>query len=388
MRTSTERILTTHAGSLPRPKELLDLIWRRDAGETIDDAAFDAHVREAVAAAVKRQLEAGIDIVSDGEMGKINFLAYTGDRLTGFEGRVGYGFGQGKCPPPEDLVDFPSYLEVFAATMGDNFRLRRCTGEVRYTGYDLVKKDIENFDAALKPRAPVEAFLNASGPGNLTLEQANEHYESYEAYVWALAEAMREEYEAIVNAGLLLQVDCPDFALGRHLNIQKTFTDDNEFLKHAEMCMEATNHALRNVPAESIRFHICWGNYEGPHHLDIALDKIIGLAFEAKPMAISFEAANPRHGHEWKVFREVKLPKDKILLPGVIDVCTNYIEHPELVADRICQFADIVGREQVIAGTDCGFATVAGPVRVDPDICYAKLATLSEGAAIASTRLW
>jgi 5-methyltetrahydropteroyltriglutamate--homocysteine methyltransferase len=388
MRTSAERILTTHVGSLPRPKELLDLIWRRDAGEAIADAVFDAQVREAVAAAVERQLEAGIDIVSDGEMGKINFLAYTGDRLTGFEGRVRYGFGQGECPPPGDLLDFPSYLEAFASVMGDSFRLRRCTGAVRYTGHHLVRKDLENFGAALERTPPVEAFLNASGPGTLTLEQANEYYPTVEAYVWALAEAMREEYEAIVDAGYLLQIDCPDLALGRHLNIQRPFTDDDDFLKHAEMCMEATNHALRNVPAESSRLHICWGNYEGPHHLDVPLAKIIGMVLKAKPMAISLEAANPRHGHEWKVFREVKVPRDKVLLPGVIDVRTNYIEHPELVADRICQFADMVGRERVIASTDCGFATVAAPGRVDPDISYAKLTALAQGAAIASTRLW
>ena len=387
MKISKDRTLCTHVGSLPKPKELLDLILRRDAGERVDHAIIDRCVRDAVAQAVQRQTSAGIDIVGNGEMSKITYIAYTWDRLTGFGDRILYGAPEDDCPPPRDLLDYPNYLQPFIPAARTGFPIRRCTDEIRYTGHHLIEKDFADLGAALAGKSPVEAFVNAASPGVVAVQQPNEHYETYEAYLGALGEAMREEYEAIVEAGYVLQIDGPEFALGRHINM-KTFADDAEFLRYAEMCMEALNHALRNVPAESLRLHVCWGNYEGPHHHDIALRKIINLVIKAKPMGISFEAANPRHAHEWKVFQEVKLPEDKILLPGVIDSCTNYIEHPELVADRICQFTGIVGRERVIASTDCGFATYAGPTRVDPDICYAKLASLAQGAALASDRLW
>jgi 5-methyltetrahydropteroyltriglutamate--homocysteine methyltransferase len=387
VRTSTDRILTTHTGSLPRPVPLVDLIFRRDRGEAVEDGAFQRAVREAVAAAVERQVAAGIDVVSDGEMRKINYVAFTGEHLTGFEGEVVFGAGRDDCPPPRDLVDFPGYLARFASSTNPIFRLRRCTGEIRYVGAPFVKTDLDNLKSATAGHPVTEAFLNSTSPGNITLEQPNEYYPSYEKYVWALAAAMQPEYEAIAAGGVLLQIDSPEFAMGRHLNL-KRFRDDAEFLKDAEMRMDALNHALQKVPPEQIRLHVCWGNWEGPHHHDIDLRKIIATVLRCRAQGLSFEAANPRHGHEWKVFREAKVPEDKVLLPGVIDVHTNCIEHPELVADRIVQFADLVGRERVIASTDCGFGTFAGQPLVDPDIAYAKLAALAEGAALATQRLW
>ena len=380
MKLSTQRILTTHVGSLPRPPSLSDLLLRREFGEAIDPEVFDGEVRAAVAEAVRRQLEAGIDIISDGEMSKIGYATYIKDRCTGFA-------GDSPRNPPADLERFPAFLQR-SAEQGQAPRILRpvCTGEIAIKDRSALESDINNFREAIDGHPVVEGFLNAASPGVIAAFLPNEHYPSEHAYLEALARVMREEYEAIHAAGYVVQIDCPDLAMARHTQYKDL--SDHEFVRHAEQHVEVLNHALERVPAESARLHICWGNYDGPHDCDIALSKIAKVLCKVKPQVISFEAANPRHAHEWRVWSEVKLPQDKVLMPGVIDTTSNFIEHPEYVAERICRFADIVGRERVLAGTDCGFGTFAKYGRVDPDIAYAKLKTLAEGAAIASTRLW
>ena len=382
MKLSTDRILTTHVGSLPRPKAVADLLVKKDQDQPYDHAELDRGVRQAVADIVARQVATGIDVVSDGETSKIGYATYIKDRLTGFG-------GENFVPKAQrDLADYPEFRQRMIQFTGPQvFRRLCCTGDVTLRDHDAVRQDVANFKAAIDASKPVDAFMPAASPGVVSAFQPNRHYPSHAAYIGAVADAMKEEYEAIAGSGIVVQLDSPDLAMARHTGFQDL--TEAEFLKQAEQQIEALNHALENVPASSARLHLCWGNYEGPHHFDIPLQKILPIVLKAKPQAISFEAANPRHAHEWTVWRDTKLPDDKVLIPGVVDTCTNYIEHPELVAQRICQFAGIVGRERVLAGTDCGFATFVGHTgRVDPEIAFQKLASLVEGAKLASDRLW
>ncbi len=380
MKTSQERILTTHVGSLPRSEAVAQGVFARDRGELEDAQALQAVIAAAVKEVVRRQVEAGVDVVSDGEMSKISYATYIKDRLTGFA-------GDSPRTPPKDLEDFPRFLERQAQTKGTpSYKRPRCVGPIEVKDRGPLKEDLANFHAAGAAGQPVEGFLNAAAPGVIALFQPNDYYPDHANYLEALAEAMRVEYEAIVEAGWLLQLDSPDLGLGRHT----LFKDkgDAEYLKLANLHVEALNHALRNIPAARMRLHVCWGNYEGPHHHDAPMDLVLPVALRAKPQALLFESANPRHAHEWEAFKQAQIPDDKILAPGVIDSTTNFIEHPRLVAERILRFANIVGRERVIAGTDCGFSTFAGFGVVDEDIVYAKLAALAEGAGLASERLW
>ena len=380
MKFSSERILTTHVGSLPRPDALADLLASREAGESIDDAQFSREASAAVHNIVRQQVALGVDVVSDGEMAKIGYSTYITDRCTGFS-------GDSPRRSPADLARFPAYMARQAKTNeAPSIARPICTEAITIKNREPLKTDIANFTAALDGAGTTDAFMNASSPGVISAFLPNEYYPSEQAYLEALGAVMREEYEAIVDAGFVLQVDCPDVAMARHTQY-KDLSDD-QFVAQAGRQVEVLNSALANVPAESVRMHICWGNYEGPHDFDIPLHKIANVLCRAKPQAFSFEAANPRHAHEWPVWGEIDLPDDKILIPGVIDTCTNYIEHPDLVAERICRFADTVGRERVMAGTDCGFSTFARYGHVLPDIAYEKLKALAAGAAIASKRLW
>ncbi|MGH7053399.1 MAG: cobalamin-independent methionine synthase II family protein [Stellaceae bacterium] len=380
MQTSRERILTTHVGSLPRPPELRALLVQKDRSQPYDQAALLRLTREAVAGIVRRQAAAGLDIVNDGEMSKPGYSTYVADRLSGFGGHV-------PAKPRLDTRDHPNFLAAYERMTGTNVARRAaCTGPVAVKDREPLAQDLANLKAALAGVTVAEGFMTAASPGLVPVFQVNQHYPTHEAYVEAVAAAMQEEYEAIANAGLVLQLDAPDLAMAHHTSFQDL--SETDFLKRAASHIEILNHALRNVPAEQSRIHICWGNYEGPHDHDIPFAKVAPILVKAKPMGLVVEAANPRHAHEWTVWQEVKLPDDKILVPGVIDTSTNYVEHPELVAERICRFADIIGRERVIAGTDCGFGTFAGYGKLDPDISFKKLAALSEGAAIASKRLW
>jgi len=382
MKRSTERILTTHTGSLPRPDDLIALVRQKEAGELGDSAALEARVRSAVAETVRRQLEAGIDIVNDGEMSKPSYSTYVKDRLSGFEGSE-------KSAPlfAADLTDFRDFTKRGGRESGVGVLKRpACTGPIAYRDKDAVRKDAENLKAALAGANPAEAFITAASPGVVTFFLSNKHYPSHEAYIRAIAEAMKTEYEAICAAGFILQVDCPDLAMSRHIQFKDLSLA--EFRKTIAMHIEALNHALSNVPPDRARIHLCWGNYEGPHHHDVALREIIDIIFTTRAMGISYEASNPRHEHEWAVFKDVKLPDGKLLIPGVVDSVTNFIEHPELVAQRICNLANVVGRENVIAGSDCGFGTIAGTSRVDGAIAWAKLKAMAEGARLASKQLW
>jgi 5-methyltetrahydropteroyltriglutamate--homocysteine methyltransferase len=380
MKTSSERILTTHVGSLPRPDDAVALLLRKDRGEAHDQAEFDRVMRRAVADIVKRQVEIGLDVVSDGETSKIGYATYIKDRFNGFGGDF--------TPKPHlDLADHPEFRKRMTAFLGSQtFRRLTCIAPVSIKDRNAAKFDVENFRSALASSSATEGFLNAASPGVVSSFQPNRYYPSHEAYIEALVAVLQPEYEAIANAGLLLQIDCPDVAMSRHTGFQDL--SEADFLKRAAFDIEALNHALVNVPANQVRVHVCWGNYEGPHDHDIALEKILPIVLRAKAQAISFEAANPRHEHEWVVWRDAKLPDDKILIPGVLDSSSNYVEHPELVAQRIERFADAVGRERVIAGTDCGFGTFAAYSKVDPAIAFKKLRALAQGAAIASKRLW
>ena len=380
MKHSADRILTTHVGSLPRPKKVAELIFAKEREEDYDSSEFDETIAIAVKDTVARQVEVGIDIVSDGEMSKISYATYIKERISGFE-------GDSPRDPPKDLQEFPSFLEKQAQSGGTpSYKRPKCTGEIRPTNPDPLATDLKNFRDALEMVDVEEAFMNSASPGVIALFQPNEYYASHDDYLEGLAEAMRVEYEGIVEAGYLLQLDSPDLGLGRHM----LFADksDEDYQRLAGHHVEVLNHALRNIPADRVRMHVCWGNYEGPHHYDAPMSMVLPIALQAKIGALLFEASNPRHAHEWTTFRDADLPDDLILMPGVIDSTTNFVEHPELVAERICRFADIVGRERVIAGSDCGFATFAGFGAVDGEIAYAKLATMVEGARIASERLW
>ncbi len=383
MKRSTDRILTTHVGSLPRSDAVCDVLLKKERGEGHDPEAFDRVVRDAVAETVARQAGIGLDIVTDGEMSKITYATYIKDRVRGFGGDF--------TPKPHlDMAEHPDYREIYARMRGPQlFRRTCCIGEIAPKDDDSLAKDLDNFAAALAAADVAEGFLNAASPGVVASFQPNRHYPSHEAYIEAVAAVMQPEYEAIVGAGFLLQVDCPDLAMSRHTGFQDL--TEQEFLARAALHVEVLNHALANVPADRVRMHLCWGNYEGPHTRDIPLAKILDIVLGVKAGAISFEAANPRHEHEWAVWRDAALAGrlgDKVLMPGVLDTCTNYVEHPELVAQRIARFAEAVGRESVIASTDCGFGTFAGTAMVAPSIAWAKLGALVEGARIASGALW
>src|SRR5215831_6066888 len=380
MQRSTDRILTTHVGSLPRNQSVVDLLFKREQKESYDPPEFDRVMGKAVAAIVRRQVEIGIDVVSDGETSKIGYATYIKDRLSGFD-------GDSPRQIALDLKDYPDFRSRMAVFAGrQTFKRQSCVGKIEYAGQQDLEKDLSRFAAALQKYPAAEGFLNAASPGVVSAFQPNRFYATHEAYVEAIGEAMRFEYEAIVNSGFVLQLDCPDLAMARHTGFQDL--TEAEFLKRAEHQVEVLNHALRNIPSQSLRMHVCWGNYEGPHDHDIALEKVIGIILKAKPAAIQFEASNPRHAHEWIVWKNVRIPEDKILIPGLLTSTSNYVEHPELVSQRICQFAEIVGRERVIAGTDCGFGTFAGIGKMDAEISFKKLKALVEGAELASKRLW
>ena len=372
------KISTSHVGSLPRGQDVVDFIFAREHGKDYDTGAFDACMTAAVSETVRKQVEAGVDIVSDGETSKISYATYVKDRYTGFD-------GDSPRNAPADLKQFPSFLKRLADDGGTpQYARPMCVGEVKSKGQGELQKDIANLQAGMAQHGVERGFMNAASPGVISLFLQNDHYPTRDAYLAALADAMKEEYETIVAAGLDLQLDCPDLALSRHM----LFNDlsDEEFLKIAASHVEALNHALQDVPAEKVRVHICWGNYEGPHVCDIPMSKMFDTLMSTKSRYVLFETSNPRHGHEWAVFRDRKadIPEDKVLVPGVVDTTTNFVEHPELVAQRISRFVDIVGADRVIAGSDCGFGTFAGFGAVDPDIAYAKLNALSEGAKIAS----
>ena len=367
-------IKTTHVGSLPRTQEVVDFIFAREHGKDYVEAEFDACMTAAVSETVRKQQQAGIDIVSDGETSKISYATYVKDRYTGFD-------GDSPRNAPADLKMFPSFLQRLANDGGTpQYARPMCVGEVRSKGQGELRKDISNLTAAMAEQGVERGFMNAASPGVISLFLQNDFYPTRDAYLAALADVMKEEYETIVASGLDLQLDCPDLALSRHM----LFADlsDEEFLKVAASHVEALNHALADVPAEKVRIHICWGNYEGPHVCDIPMSKMFDTLMATKSRYVLFETSNPRHGHEWAVFRDRKadIPDDKVLVPGVVDTTTNFVEHPDLVAERIARFVDIVGADRVIAGSDCGFGTFAGFGAVDPDIAYAKLAALAEGA--------
>jgi 5-methyltetrahydropteroyltriglutamate--homocysteine methyltransferase len=380
-------MLTTHTGSLPRPARLVELMVARESGQPVDPSALEAEIRAAVDASVAHQVEVGVDVVNDGEMSKIGYSTYVKERLTGFGGNQ--TMAQGSTIGPTDLFEYPNFARRI---MGDRaiseLKLPACTGPIEVADREAVKRDIRHLQAAVAAagQQPADVFMTAASPGVIALFLANEYYPSREAYLEAIARAMREEYNAIAQAGLVLQVDCPDLAMGRHIQFGQASLE--EFRRNAALNVEALNVAVADIPPDQLRMHLCWGNYEGPHHRDVPLRDIIDIVLSARPSAISLEACNPRHAHEWQVFEDVKLPEDKVLIPGVIDSTNNYIEHPDLVAQRIERYAQVVGRERVMAGTDCGFGTFAGLATVDPDIAWAKFRSMAEGARRASEHLW
>jgi 5-methyltetrahydropteroyltriglutamate--homocysteine methyltransferase len=380
MKRSVDRILTTHTGSLPRPPDLIRTMFAREEGVPVDGPALAARIRAAVAEVVRRQVDAGIAVVNDGEVSKPSYATYVKDRLSGFD-------GTSQALQYRDLVDFP---EMAKRVFGDPGRSRRktpaCTGPIGVRDPAAAQADVDNLKAATAAVTVDDVFVSAASPGVISLFFRDDHYGSHEAYLFAIADAMRHEYETVARGGFILQLDCPDLAMGRH--IQFAGLGLEEFRKMARLHIAALDHAVARIPPEQLRMHLCWGNYEGPHHYDVPLADLLDLVFAARPQAVSFEAANPRHAHEWKVFERVKLPPGKIIIPGVLDSTTNFIEHPELVAERITRYARLVGRENVIAGTDCGFGTWVGQAAVDPDIAWAKLASLAEGARLASRELW
>ncbi len=381
MKKSTQRILTTHTGSLPRPADLLQLLAAREQGDLQESSLLESRVSSAVAEVVQRQIEAGLDVINDGEQGKMVYATYAKDRLNGFEGESAFVFDMA------DLREFPEYAQrLFKDIDMSLMKLPSCNGPISWKNRGAVQRDIQNLQAAVSQARAEEVFMSAASPGVIALFLRNEYYPTHEAYVQALAEAMKEEYETIHRAGFLLQLDCPDLAMGRHIRYGDLPLE--EFLKIAESNVEAINQATRGIPPDRMRMHVCWGNNEGPHHHDVPLRDIIGILFKARPAGISVEACNPRHGHEWELFEEVDLPDGKVLIPGVIDSTTNFIEHPRLVAQRIRRYADLIGRENVIAGTDCGFATAAYYTPVDPRIAWAKLRAMVEGARLATEELW
>jgi 5-methyltetrahydropteroyltriglutamate--homocysteine methyltransferase len=380
MGAGADRILTTHVGSLPRSEAVTEVLFARERGEARDGGRDAAVIAAAVAEAVRRQVDLGIDLVSDGEMSKISYATYVARRLSGFEGDT-------PREPGQDLVEFPGLLRKLAERGATaKYRRPRCVGAVHVTDTGPLDTDIANLKTAAAATAPLGVFMNAASPGVIALFQPNDFYPSQDAYLEALAAALQSEYEAIVGAGIILQIDAPDLAMGRHTMYRDRSLQEFEAL--AARHIEVLNHALRNVPAERVRMHVCWGNYEGPHHHDVPMERLLPIVLKARAQGLLFESANPRHAHEWTAFAHTRIPEEKVLIPGVLATTTNYIEHPELIAERLQRFADIVGRERVIAGTDCGFGTFAGFGPVEPAIAWLKLGSLVEGARLASRRLW
>jgi len=379
LKRSTTRILTTHTGSLPRPWDLVDLIIAKQAGSPTDEAALAQRVSQAVTEVVQKQADVGVDVLNDGEQSKAGYATYVMDRMTGFG-------GDSPALPRSDWADFPEAHERIMSSLAVITR-PACNGPVASKGGNEVQTDISNLKAGVSAAKSEEAFMTAASPGVIALFLVNQHYPSREAYMSVLVDLMKVEYKAIVDAGFLLQVDCPDLAMGRHME-WPTFSN-SEFLKVAEANVEALNAALEGLPSDRMRLHLCWGNYEGPHHLDIPLKEILPIALKARPDAISFEGSNPRHEHEWNVFEDVKLPDGKVIIPGVVDSTTNFIEHPELVSQRIVRYAKLVGRENVIAGSDCGFGTfVRTNPTISPELVWPKLEAMAEGARLATKELW
>jgi len=380
MQRSQDRFLTTHTGSLPRPADLITMMYAKEEGVPVDKAALAARVKTAVAELVKKQADAGVDLINDGEMSKPSYATYVKDRLEGFG-------GTGNTFVYQDVHEFPA-LEK--RVFGDPGRSRRktpaCNAPIGVRDKDAPVVDADNLKTALANVKSVGGFMSAASPGVVSLFFRNDHYKNFETYIYAIADAMKHEYETVAKAGFVLQIDCPDLAMGRH--IQYADLDLPAFRKRAQLHVEALNHATANIAPEQLRMHVCWGNYEGPHHRDVPMADIIDIVFSARPNAISFEAANPRHAHEWALFETVKLPDGKVLIPGVLESKSNFIEHPELIAQRIGRYAKLVGRENVIAGSDCGYGTWVGQAAVDPDVVFAKLAAMAEGARIASKNFW
>jgi 5-methyltetrahydropteroyltriglutamate--homocysteine methyltransferase len=377
---STDRFLTTHTGSLPRPEDLIKIMYAKEEGIPVEPHALSARIRSAVAEVVQKQASAGIDLINDGEMSKPSYATYIKDRLDGFG-------GLGNTFVYQDLAEFPNLQR---RVFGDPGRSRRktpaCNAPIKVRDEKAAADDVDNLKAALSGVKSAGAFMSAASPGVVSLFFRNEHYKTPDDYLFAIAEAMRHEYETVANAGITLQIDCPDLAMGRHIQYADLSVPD--FRKRAQKHVEALNHATRNIPVERLRMHVCWGNYEGPHHCDVPLADIIDIVFSARPSMISFEAANPRHAHEYTLFERVKLPDGKVLIPGVLESKSNFIEHPELIAQRIARYANLVGRENVIAGSDCGYGTWVGQAAVDPDVVWAKFAALAEGARLASRQFW
>jgi len=375
-----DRILTTHVGSLPRPLDVTTIIFRVEKGEQVDEAEHEAVIERAVYDVVKRQVASGIDIVSDGEMDKISYATYIKYRISGFD-------GDSPRTPPADLEEFPGFLERQARSGGTpTYKRPQCVGDVRHVDAAPVKRECATFRRAVEAHRPVGAFLNSASPGVIAMFQPNAYYATHSAYLEAVSEAMRIEYEAIVDAGFILQIDSPDLGLGRHMMFKKL--DEKEYLARINENVDALNHALRNVPADRVRMHVCWGNYEGPHTHDAPLTTVLPVALRAKPQGLLYESSNPRHAHEWEDLGQLDIPSDKVLIPGVVDTTTNFVEHPRLIAQRILNVARFVGRERVIAGTDCGFSTFAGYPAIDTDIVYAKFRAMQEGAEMATKALW
>ena len=381
MTMTNRRILTTHVGSLPRSQPVVDQIFAREKGEPVDEPTFDAIMAAAIDACVARQVAAGVDIVSDGEMSKISYATYIKDRYTGFD-------GDSPRRTPADLTDYPGFMNRLSSSGGTpNYRRPCCVGPIAVKTLAPLHKDIAHLKAAAARHGAAQMFMNSASPGVVALFQPNQHYASDDAYLEALAHALRHEYHAIVDAGLILQIDSPDLGLGRHMMYKDL--DEAAYLKRIEQHVEALNFALVAVPSDRVRMHVCWGNYEGPHHRDVPLATILPTVLKAKPQGLLFETANPRHSHEWATIRDMRaqIPQDKVLIPGVLDTTSNFIEHPELVAQRLQRFADVVGVDRVIAGSDCGFGTFAGFGAVDEDIVYAKLAAMAQGARSVTMRL-
>jgi 5-methyltetrahydropteroyltriglutamate--homocysteine methyltransferase len=380
MTRSTERFLTTHTGSLPRPDDLIRMMYAKEEGVPVDGDALAERVRTAVAEVVKKQADAGVDLVNDGELSKPSYATYIKDRLNGFG-------GTGNTFVYQDLAEFPKLQQK---VFGDPGRSRRktpaCNGPISVRDAQAPRTDADNLKAALSQVKSEGGFMSAASPGVVSLFFRNDHYKDFETYIYAIADAMRDEYETLANAGFVVQFDCPDLGMGRH--IQYADLDLKEFRKRITLHIEALNHATRNIAPDRLRLHLCWGNYEGPHHRDVALADIIDIVFQARADGISLEAANPRHAHEYVLFDTVKLPDGKLLIPGVIESKSNFIEHPELIAQRIGRYAERVGRANVIAGSDCGYGTWVGQAAVDPDVVWAKMAAMAEGARLASKRFW
>lgn len=382
MKRSTDRILTTHVGSLPRPDDLVALMFAKAEGKPVDEAALSQCVTDSVRHVVEHQQEAGIDVVSDGEMSKPSYATYVTERLTGFG-------GESNLPKLSDILEFPNVSSAYFNDPGVqhlNKNRPTCNGPVASKGTADALVDIRNFQKGLEGARYEEAFMNAASPGVVSMFLGNTHYSTEEEFLWAVAEAMKPEYQAIIDAGFLLQLDCPDLAMTRHREFKDSPVED--FRAYAARHIEVLNAAISDIPSDRVRVHICWGNYPGPHHHDVPIDQIIDLILTINADSLLFEGANSRHAHEWKAWKGVKVPPEKILIPGVIESMSNRIEHPELVAERIMKFANIVGRENVMAGSDCGFGTFVGVALVEPEIAWAKLASLAEGARIASEQLW